>query len=523
MISTYFCFMKRYIQPFEQYLAILELTHLAHATPDKQKNNLYLIATETSIDTLCSKLAYWEKISTSIDGTNAIFTQQVKYESGNKFSIFASAIPTGSEKNIIASRRNLRYGSHGIHEYRGKFFPQLVRSLLNISDLVPNSIVLDPMCGSGTTLVEASLLGYNTIGIDLNPLSVLISQAKTAILTLSVAEFSQAFTAWRKKLESKEAPCESWKSRLPAKDKEYLANWFTADTFTQLNLLMSKISQVDHYQCKLLFTVALSNIIRKISFQNDDDLRVRKQINEKKWDVLSEFKIEVTRSWNSIHSLLQETEDLTLGEVTTILGDGRKADHLLKNYLGKVDCIITSPPYATALPYLDTDRLSLYFLHLLSRKDHRSHDFLMIGNREITDTLRKEYWSYYVSNKNTLPTQITDLIDLIDSLNLNSNVGFRRKNLSALLAKYFFDMKAVLEKMFILLKHGAPAYIVVGNNHTIAGGQRIDIRTNELIALLGNAVGFQCIDNISMEMLPSRDIFKKNASNAESIIFLRKE
>ena len=58
----------------------------------------------------------------------------------------------------LPRRRILRFGPHDFHEYRGKFFPQLVRSLCNVHALTEGSVVLDPMCGSGTTLAEGRAL-----------------------------------------------------------------------------------------------------------------------------------------------------------------------------------------------------------------------------------------------------------------------------------------------------------------------------------------------------------------------------
>ena len=88
----------------------------------------------------------------------------------------------------LPNRRCLRYGTHGIHEYRGKFFPQLVRSLINIARVPRGGIVADPMCGSGTTCVESILGEYRTIGLDMNPLSVLMARVKCSLLSVE-AEF----------------------------------------------------------------------------------------------------------------------------------------------------------------------------------------------------------------------------------------------------------------------------------------------------------------------------------------------
>jgi len=49
------------------------------------------------------------------------------------------------------------YATHGLFPYRGKFHPQLIKSILNILKIKPGDIVLDPMCGSGTLNIEASI------------------------------------------------------------------------------------------------------------------------------------------------------------------------------------------------------------------------------------------------------------------------------------------------------------------------------------------------------------------------------
>ena len=60
-----------------------------------------------------------------------------------------------------------------------------------------------------------------------------------------------------------------------------------------------------------------------------------------------------------------------------------------------VDVVITSPPYATALPYLDADRLSLIILGLLPRREYSSKESEMIGSREITERKRADIWATY--------------------------------------------------------------------------------------------------------------------------------
>jgi site-specific DNA-methyltransferase (cytosine-N4-specific) len=117
---------------------------------------------------------------------------------------------------------------------------------------------------------------------------------------------------------------------------------------------------------------------------------------------------------------------------------------------------------------------------------------------------------------------VTAVIDRIHRLNESSEAGFRRRNLPALLARYFLDMRQVFQNITALLKPGASAYVVIGNNHTIAGGQHVDIETDRLLGVIGQSVGLTLEQTIPMEMLISRDIFKKNAVASETILCFHK-
>jgi hypothetical protein len=319
---------------------------------------------------------------------------------------------------------------------------------------------------------------------------------------------------------------------LPKSDREYLSKWFSDQVLHDLDEIV-RVFELSDARLRDFFWLCLSNIIRSVSWQKQDDLRVRKELRiDAEIDPIREFLEELGRTVRVILAFLHQHRRGVLagskemhdpfGTYEITEGDARHLTESWGEVVGKIDTIITSPPYATALPYLDTDRLSLCYLGLLSRPFHRQRDTEMIGNREITKRQRLEYGELLESNRKTLPKSVSAIIQKVSKLNSQMDVGFRRRNLPALLTKYFLDMQQVLTGIKQVLRPGAAAYIVIGNNHTIAGGERVEIETGSLLSETALAVGLLAEERIPMEMLTSRDIFRKNAVASEEILCFRK-
>jgi site-specific DNA-methyltransferase (cytosine-N4-specific) len=526
--------MKSYIQPFERVLALRELRAAAMAEPRhlglfEETSTDFEVLSAAQRQTLASRLAYWETVEQH-DG-NSITLQSLREsttsiaKNGSEIPDLEEMLPFGSEVPF-PNRRCLRYGPHGIHEYRGKFFPQLVRSLINISGTCPGGVVADPMSGSGTTAVEALLSGCSTVGLDMNPLSVFLGRTKCQLLSEDPIVLKNAYLEIFDRL-SCERPRKRNKlayfSTLPNVDQHYLNLWFSKSVLAELDEISVAIESIGSEGARNLMRVSLSNIIRSVSWQKEDDLRVRKEVRlDSEIDTKSEFLEELSRSVRSVLAFLYQNGPVSSGMYSLAEGDARACSTIWSHATDSVDVVITSPPYATALPYLDTDRLSLCYLRLLSRSAHRRRDETMIGNREVTDRIRREYWTRFERDKDILPESVQTLVRTIDRLNAGTDVGFRRKNLPALLSKYFFDMQEVFLGAHRLLKPGGWAFVVVGNNHTIAGGKRIEIHTAKLLADIVRMLNFEVFESLSMEMLVSRDIFKRNALASEEILAFRK-
>ena len=524
-MSELTCQLKDHIQPFERELALRELRSLSANTVKPLNGNqdtatVFEISGSADVRVLRQSLAYWHSVGI---GANDL-TDQVRAEA-TSVARRGGEGTNGTGQPVARPRKGrcLRYATHGIHEYRGKFFPQLVRSLINMAAVPLDGVVVDPMCGSGTTLVEARLMGRTAFGFDLNPLSVFIADVKCRSLSLSSGALSDTYRRVSEELLGAPRGQTSYFDSLPQHDQDYLRRWFAPSTLIELDHIRCTIDSIDDGSIRNLFLVFLSNILREVSWQKDDDLRVRREVHcLSKGEVVQRYLQEAARSARVVGAFTALGRSVGLGSYSVREGDARDIGRTLLDAGVHADAVVTSPPYATALPYIDTDRLSLVYLGLLPRSAHRARDAVMIGNREVTVTERSSHWIAYERNRASLPAATCRMIDRIATLNEGAAVGFRRRNLAALLSKYFLDMRDVLGQVRSILKPRGALCMVVGNNRTVAGGQEVAIRTVEHLVDIAKDQGLHMDANIDMDMLVSKEIFRKNAIRSEHVLMFKK-
>lgn len=502
--------MKPYLQPFEEELAIRELRALVpRSNAITHEHGIYVVSTSESEELLRKRLTYWQRIGR--DELVPTLQKALEFTQGGMES-------TSEMRGLHGSRR-LRYGPHDLHEYRGKFFPQLVRSLINISGVSGDAIVLDPMCGSGTAPCEAIVAGRNALGADLNPLSVLVSTVKTSIVSESPECFLRTVEGYLESFKFGAVPVVNiWGEH----DLTYLERWFSSAALNDIASILSEINHVDNSLYKNFFLVCLSNIIRSVSWQKEADLRVRKEIKPyAARQAVIKFKEAIRFQVDKIYPYLCVLNPKNNRNFSIRHGNSVNISDVFSEYEGGIDLLITSPPYATALPYLDTDRLSLIALGLLPKKQLKDTELQMVGTREVTERQRVESWEYYEKRKSELPATVTHLIDEIAKYNHTDIVGFRRKNLPALLGRYYLSMLDAMRSAHKLMKPGSFGYYVVGNNSTTINDKKIEIPTDEFLYDIGELAGWYKQEVIPMELISSRDIFRNNRGSSEVILCFR--
>ena len=82
-------------------------------------------------------------------------------------------------KKLSFSGKQLTRGRHRIHPYPAMLHPLLVDWLVD-KFAKENDLIFDPFCGSGVTLVQSGIKGFESIGFDINPLALLIAKTKTS-------------------------------------------------------------------------------------------------------------------------------------------------------------------------------------------------------------------------------------------------------------------------------------------------------------------------------------------------------
>lgn len=458
------------------------------------------------------------------------FTHEIELGGGQKIPTWQCILENGNPKlkNSFGNRRESKYATHGLHQYKGKFYPQLVKSLLNISGTEPGSIVFDPFCGSGTVPLEGYLNGMISIGCDINPMAVEISRAKIEILTVGLDELQTESENLLKLLNATIKDKVEIVSSSSSADLE-IENWFPTKVVHKMRYLMTAINQVGNEKIRRFFSMIMSNIIRDISQQDPNDLRIRRRKKEiEDAPVFELFSKSLTLNINKVETFMRirhlspsKFRWFAISEANTCNLNELMEIGLQK---GTVDKIITSPPYATALPYIDTDRLSLLVLQKLGAKERSEIESKLVGSREISKKEKRETEDKIMKlDFGQIESEIAkDLIKKVYWSNVSSDQGFRRKNMAALLYKYFNDMTTSMKNMDYVLKNGGDIFIVIGDNYTITSNGRVDIETARILKDTGQKIGWELKREIPITVTTENLNHMKNSIRNNIVLWFRK-
>lgn len=328
---------------------------------------------------------------------------------------------------------------YNIHPFPARMAPEL--ALRKTRQLEQNSVVLDPMAGSGTVLKAAAQNGHRCIGFDIDPLAVLMTTVVTAKLDGDrLDKLTQRLLQRAVDLKVRDVDL-PWFDRETAQFAEY---WFAAEQRRQLK----KIAHVLHHMPSLsdgsveacALRIALSRLI--ITKESGASLardvshsRPHRVVDENDFNVFDQFAKAVER-------IKQRKEEASGGIRPRVrLGDARRLPWVRD---ASVDMVMTSPPYLNAIDYMRGHRLSLIWLGY-SIDDLRRIRSDSVGaergpdEAEITEAAIKVRNALGAIQK--LPSRHQQMVD-----------------------RYAFDLTLMLRQVSRVLKLGGRAVFVVGNS-----------------------------------------------------------
>lgn len=251
---------------------------------------------------------------------------------------------------------------HSMCSYLGGYPPRVPRELVE-RWAGPRATVLDPFCGSGTTLVEAKLLGRRSIGVDLNPLAVALSRAKLQMVTLEdlLDRLTSLASGFRGESEIDDVP----EILFPIFHRRTLAHLcylrrVLSDDIREDVFLRGCVLGIMHGKHRRDGSTAYLSVDMPNTFSMSPEyvrrFVERNGLHQPPIDVLSKLRERVT--W-----LLRSGALPNSPQSDVIHGDSGRLDELVHELgIGSVGAIVTSPPYLGILRYGAFNWIRLWFL-----------------------------------------------------------------------------------------------------------------------------------------------------------------
>jgi DNA modification methylase len=246
------------------------------------------------------------------------------------------------------------------HWYPGRFVAHVPGVL--IARLTPDAgRVLDPFCGSGTTLLEAKRFGREAVGIDVNPAACLMASAKLA------SYHPQTFDAWRRAVVATVQEdavfgfgwhdwTELERSAVPNYDEN--ARWYHPRTLRELSAIWRALKRWPSAEYSVVGDAAFSSILIGCCSQQKDWGWVCDNVAPKTFvehDAIARFGAAL-EAWAMGQTAFEQTRHHQELPVDVVCADA--ARHLERYEDGCFDAVVTSPPYLNMTDYVRSQRLS---------------------------------------------------------------------------------------------------------------------------------------------------------------------
>lgn len=369
-------------------------------------------------------------------------------------------IMPGSTYSI--AQQNPNTYTHIYFKYPCRFIPEIPRFAINkyISDK-PNAIIFDPFAGSGTTLLEANIKGYNAFGTEIDAIAKLITKVKTTALNDEQLHKTKCFYK-----DITEATIYKDSMKIIPKINN-LEHWFIEENIDYLGKMLYAIEQIDDVDIKDFFKVCFISIIKKAS--NADDISPKPYVSSKIKKIPANPLKEFENIFNRYYEAIDSLSKLNISTYAKII-DG---DALNFNLKQNIDLAITSPPYINAFDYVRTLRLENLWLGTFNEEQLRDKKKEYVGTEQVKMAVEEKELT--ILNESNLLIEYYNKILVVD------------KKRALIVKRFFEDMKKNLVQVYNSLSYDGHYMIVIGNSK-IRG---IEIESWKVLEELGKHIGFE--------------------------------
>ena len=367
------------------------------------------------------------------------------------------------------TRKDTAYITHGYHRYPAKFIPQIVSRLID-RYTEKGELVVDSFGGCGTTLVESKIMGRSSIGVDINPVAILITKSKKT--PIEPIKIEKQFLRLKEKMDFFNK-----NTKVKTLEHERIDYWFKPEEKRKLTFLFSEISKTKNQDIRDFFYCGFSNILKNCSIWLQKSNKPTRDLKKKPADPFVIFSRQIKtmlRGNTNFFNLLQEKKCLKTS-CDVYCTDARK----IPAKSNSVDLIITSPPYVTSYEYADLHQLTaLWFEYTKDLSDFRKR-FIGTSHNGVKEII--------------LNSKIAE--------NIKQSLEEKNKKLAKEVAIYFSEMNQCFKEMKRILKKGRRTCIVIGNT-SLKG---VEILNAEVFVEQLQNLGFKINDIIKRE-IPSKNL-----------------
>jgi len=331
-----------------------------------------------------------------------------------------------------------------VHPFPARMAPSIVWG--NLPDNAPPLRILDPMAGSGTTLVVAKSKGHYAYGVDRDPLAVIIAKAWCCNLDREkLRSKAEEILEKAKKTTKSLNSATGFPKNTDTETKEFIKYWFDLNNRKQLSALSEHIYKVHDATVKVLLWTAFSRMIitKTIGVSLAMDISHSRPHKVYKKAPVRAFDLFLKEIEKVIKANPFSDSKGILPDATIVDGDSRSLS-FNNNFF---DYVITSPPYLNAIDYLRGHKLSLVW---------------MKNDAESIRTLRMTNIGAEVKNKLPIEKHIMDAAracGAIDKLTIRQR---------GVLIRYVMDMNLACSEISRVLNTKGKAIYVIGDS-TIKG------------------------------------------------------